>query len=167
MVPRIVDLRSDTVTKPSEAMRAAMASAEVDDDVLGRDPSCFRLETEMAKILGKEGALFVPSGTMANLISVLVHCDIRGSEVILGDNSHIHIYENGGIATLGGVHPRTVRNNEDGTMVVRPWLFYLLSEQNTNAIMELSVLLKTKGIPRLIASCQRTVATSRRTSKSK
>jgi len=72
-----------------------------------------------------------------------------------------------GIATLGGVHPRTVRNNEDGTMVVRPWLFYLLSEQNTNAIMELSVLLKTKGIPRLIASCQRTVATSRRTSKSK
>ncbi|KAG5056213.1 hypothetical protein AAZX31_03G229900 [Glycine max] len=116
MVPRIVDLRSDTVTKPSEAMRAAMASAEVDDDVLGRDPSCFRLETEMAKILGKEGALFVPSGTMANLISVLVHCDIRGSEVILGDNSHIHIYENGGIATLGGVHPTTVRNNEDGTM---------------------------------------------------
>ncbi|KAG4991444.1 hypothetical protein JHK87_024901 [Glycine soja] len=69
------------------------------------------------------------------------------------------------IATLGGVHPRTVRNNEDGTMVVRPWLFYLLSEQNTNAIMELSVLLKTKGIPWLIASCQRTVATSRRTSK--
>ncbi|RDY08164.1 putative low-specificity L-threonine aldolase 1, partial [Mucuna pruriens] len=85
--------------------------------IIGRDPSCFRLETEIAKILGKEAALFVPSGTMANLVSVLVHCDIRGSEVILGDNSHIHIYENGGIATIGGVHPRTVKNNDDdGTM---------------------------------------------------
>ncbi|KAI5423996.1 putative low-specificity L-threonine aldolase 1 [Lathyrus oleraceus] len=116
MVTRTVDLRSDTVTKPTETMRVAMANAEVDDDVLGHDPSCFRLEKEMAKITGKEAALFVPSGTMGNLISVLVHCDIRGSEVILGDNSHIHIYENGGIATIGGVHPRTVRNNEDGTM---------------------------------------------------
>lgn len=113
---RTVDLRSDTVTKPTEAMRAAMASAEVDDDVLGNDPTAFLLETEMAKIMGKEAALFVPSGTMGNLICVLVHCDIRGSEVILGDNCHIHIYENGGISTIGGVHPRTVKNNDDGTM---------------------------------------------------
>ncbi|KAK7269147.1 hypothetical protein RIF29_21863 [Crotalaria pallida] len=116
MVTRIVDLRSDTVTKPTEAMRAAMASAEVDDDVLGNDPMAFRLEEEMAKITGKEAALFVPSGTMGNLISVLVHCEIRGSEVILGSNCHIHIYENGGIATIGGVHPRPVKNNDDGTM---------------------------------------------------
>lgn len=111
-------MRSDTVTKPTEAMRAAMASAEVDDDVLGYDPTARRLETEMAKIMGKEAALFVPSGTMGNLISVLVHCDVRGSEVILGDNSHIHIYENGGISTIGGVHPKTVKNNKDGTMDV-------------------------------------------------
>ncbi|KAF5948161.1 hypothetical protein HYC85_014118 [Camellia sinensis] len=116
MVTRTVDLRSDTVTKPSESMRVAMAKAEVDDDVLGHDPTAFRLETEMARITGKEAALFVPSGTMGNLISVLVHCDVRGSEVILGDNSHIHIYENGGISTIGGVHPRTVKNNKDGTM---------------------------------------------------
>ncbi|KAF2287601.1 hypothetical protein GH714_001490 [Hevea brasiliensis] len=116
MVTRTVDLRSDTVTKPTEAMRAAMANAEVDDDVLGYDPTASRLETEMAKIMGKEAALFVPSGTMGNLVSVLVHCDVRGSEVILGHNSHIHIYENGGISTLGGVHPRTVPNNKDGTM---------------------------------------------------
>ncbi|KAG8390020.1 hypothetical protein BUALT_Bualt01G0039800 [Buddleja alternifolia] len=116
VVKRIVDLRSDTVTKPTESMRAAMASAEVDDDVLGYDPTAARLEREMAKIMGKEAALFVPSGTMANLISVLIHCDIRGSEVILGDYSHIHIYENGGISTIGGVHPRTVKNKEDGTM---------------------------------------------------
>ncbi|CAI9768366.1 unnamed protein product [Fraxinus pennsylvanica] len=97
-------------------MRAAMASAEVDDDVLGNDPTAARLETKMARIMGKEAALFVPSGTMANLICVLTHCAIRGSEVILGDYSHIHIYENGGISTIGGVHPRTVKNNEDGTM---------------------------------------------------
>ncbi|XP_052877981.1 probable low-specificity L-threonine aldolase 2 isoform X2 [Gossypium arboreum] len=116
MVARTVDLRSDTVTKPTETMRAAMATAEVDDDVLGADPTAFRLESEVAKITGKEAGLFVSSGTMGNLISVLVHCDIRGSEVILGDNSHIHIYENGGISTIGGVHPRPVKNNEDGTM---------------------------------------------------
>ncbi|KAL3633523.1 putative low-specificity L-threonine aldolase 1 [Castilleja foliolosa] len=116
MVTRRVDLRSDTVTKPTESMRAAMASAEVDDDVLGIDPTAARLEKEMAKTMGKEAALFVPSGTMANLICVLIHCQIRGSEVILGDYSHIHIYENGGISTIGGVHPRTVKNNEDGTM---------------------------------------------------
>ncbi|XP_031109403.1 probable low-specificity L-threonine aldolase 1 [Ipomoea triloba] len=116
MVTRTVDLRSDTVTKPTEAMRAAMASAEVDDDVLGYDPTAQRLEAEIAKIMGKEAGLFVPSGTMGNLISVLTHCPIRGSEIILGDYSHIHIYENGGISTIGGVHPRTIKNNDDGTM---------------------------------------------------
>ncbi|CAA0826411.1 Probable low-specificity L-threonine aldolase 1 [Striga hermonthica] len=116
MVRRRVDLRSDTVTKPTESMRAAMASAEVDDDVLGNDPTAARLEKRMAGIMGKEAALFVPSGTMANLICVLTHCQMRGSEVILGDYSHIHIYENGGISTIGGVHPRTVENNDDGTM---------------------------------------------------
>lgn len=118
MVARKVDLRSDTVTKPTEEMRVAMASAEVDDDVLGYDPNAQRLEKEMARTMGKEAAVFVPSGTMGNLISVLVHCDTRGSEVILGDNSHIHVYENGGISTIGGVHPRTVKNNRDGTMDV-------------------------------------------------
>ncbi|KAK4776820.1 hypothetical protein SAY86_005508 [Trapa natans] len=116
MVIRTVDLRSDTVTLPTKTMRAAMAGAEVDDDVLGFDPTASCLEAEMAKITGKEAALFVPSGTMGNLISVLVHCDVRGSEAILGDKCHIHLYENGGIATIGGVHPRPVKNNEDGTM---------------------------------------------------
>ncbi|KAG7580662.1 Aromatic amino acid beta-eliminating lyase/threonine aldolase [Arabidopsis suecica] len=115
---RTVDLRSDTVTKPTESMRSAMANAEVDDDVLGNDPTALRLEKEVAEIAGKEAAMFVPSGTMGNLISVLVHCDERGSEVILGDDSHIHIYENGGVSSLGGVHPRTVKNEEDGKMEI-------------------------------------------------
>uniref|UniRef100_M8CA36 Aromatic amino acid beta-eliminating lyase/threonine aldolase domain-containing protein n=1 Tax=Aegilops tauschii TaxID=37682 RepID=M8CA36_AEGTA len=116
MVTKVVAPGSDTVTNPSEAMRAAMAAAEVDDDVLGADPTAQRLEAEMARVTGKEAALFVPSGTMGNLVSVLTQCDTRGSEVILGDSSHIHMCENGGISTIGGVHPRTVRNNPDGTM---------------------------------------------------
>ncbi|KAJ3680181.1 hypothetical protein LUZ60_016459 [Juncus effusus] len=116
IVARVIDLRSDTVTKPNETMRAAMAAADVDDDVLGSDPTAFKLECELARIMGKEAALFVPSGTMANLISVMVHCEVRGSEVILGDNSHIHVYENGGISTIGGVHPKTLKNNPDGTI---------------------------------------------------
>ena len=116
MASKVVDLRSDTVTKPSEAMRAAMAAADVDDDVVGVDPTARRFQAEMAALMGKEAALFVPSGTMGNLISVLAHCDVRGSEAILGDNSHIHVYENGGISTIGGVHPKTVPNNSDGTM---------------------------------------------------
>lgn len=113
---RIVDFRSDTVTKPTAAMRVAMANAEVDDDVLGADPTMSELQEQMAKIMGKEAGLFVPSGTMGNLIAVLVHCEVRGSEVILGTESHISVYEQGGISTLGGVHPRTVPNNSDGTM---------------------------------------------------
>ncbi|CAN6240147.1 unnamed protein product [Urochloa humidicola] len=116
MATKVVDLRSDTITKPTDAMRAAMAAAEVDDDVRDGDPTALRFQAEMASLMGKEAALFVPSGTMANLISVLVHCDVRGSEVILGDDSHIHLYENGGISTIGGVHPRPVRSNPDGTM---------------------------------------------------
>uniref|UniRef100_A0A0D3DNH4 Aromatic amino acid beta-eliminating lyase/threonine aldolase domain-containing protein n=1 Tax=Brassica oleracea var. oleracea TaxID=109376 RepID=A0A0D3DNH4_BRAOL len=80
MVIRSVDLRSDTVTRPTDAMRKAMASAEVDDDILGYDPTARHLEEEMAKMTGKEAALFVPSGTMGNLICVMVHCEVRGSE---------------------------------------------------------------------------------------
>ncbi|KAJ1702004.1 hypothetical protein LUZ63_001783 [Rhynchospora breviuscula] len=116
MVARVVDLRSDTVTKPNQAMRSAMAAAIVDDDVLGFDPTAQKLEMEVASIMHKDAALFVPSGTMANLISVMVHCEVRGSEVILGDNSHIHVYENGGISTIGGIHAKTLPNNVDGTM---------------------------------------------------
>ena len=96
-----VDLRSDTVTKPTEAMRAAIASAEVGDDGRGDDMTVKALEQYAAQVFGKEAALFVPSGTMGNLICVLVHCSERGSEVILGDKCHICLYEQGGLATIG------------------------------------------------------------------
>ncbi len=112
---RVIDLRSDTVTKPTPTMRRAMADAEVGDDVYGEDPTVNRLEAMAAEILGKEAAVFVSSGTMGNLISVLSHCG-RGEEMILGDQAHIFLYEQGGSAALGGVHPRTVRNQPDGTL---------------------------------------------------
>lgn len=112
---RIIDLRSDTITRPTPSMRRAMAEAEVGDDVFGEDPTVNRLEKTAAERLGKQAALFVPSGTMGNLASVLSHCG-RGDEAILGDLSHMHLFEQGGMAALGGVHPRTVRNEPDGTM---------------------------------------------------
>jgi len=112
---RIVDLRSDTITRPTPAMRRAMADAEVGDDVFGEDPTVNRLEEMAAERLNKEAALFVASGTMANLVSLLVHCG-RGDEVILGDRSHTFFYEQGGCAGLGGIHPRTIPNKPDGTL---------------------------------------------------
>jgi threonine aldolase len=102
MSDRVVDLRSDTVTRPSSGMRAAMAGAEVGDDVLGDDPTVKRLEERMAAMLGKEAALFVPSGTMANLLGVLTQTS-PGEEVILDRNCHIINYEAGGACTIGGV----------------------------------------------------------------
>lgn len=110
-----IDLRSDTVTRPTPAMRQAMADAVVGDDVYGEDPTVRRLEEMVAARLGKEAAVFVPSGTMGNLISVLSHCG-RGDELILGDQSHIFHYEQGGSAAVGGVHPRPLPNHADGTI---------------------------------------------------
>jgi threonine aldolase len=111
----MIDLRSDTVTRPTPAMRRAMADAAVGDDVYGEDPTVRRLEEMVAARLGKEAAVFVPSGTMGNLIAVLSHCG-RGDELILGDQSHIFHYEQGGSAAVGGVHPRPLPNRSDGTI---------------------------------------------------
>lgn len=109
------DFRSDTVTQPTPAMRAAMAQAEVGDDVFGEDPTVRRLEELAAERVGMEGALFVASGTMGNLAAVLTHCQ-RGDEIILGDRSHTYLHEAGGVSALGGVHPHTVPNQPDGTL---------------------------------------------------
>lgn len=110
-----IDLRSDTITRPTEAMRRAMATAEVGDDVFGEDPTVNRLEAMAATRMGKEAALFVTSGTMGNLVSQLAHCQ-RGDETILGHLSHVFLYEQGGGAALGGIHPRTVANQPDGRL---------------------------------------------------
>lgn len=111
----VVDLRSDTVTHPTPAMREAMASAEVGDDVFGEDPTVNRLEAMAAERLGKEAALLVVTGTMGNLVSLLTHCG-RGDEAIIGNCSHTLLYEQGGMAALGGISPYPVANQPDGTM---------------------------------------------------
>lgn len=110
-----IDLRSDTVTLPPQAMRDAMYSAEVGDDVYGEDPTVNALQERCAQLSGKDAALFVPTGTMGNLVSVLAHCQ-RGDEVILGYRSHIAIWEQAGASAFGGVSMRTIVNEPDGTL---------------------------------------------------
>jgi threonine aldolase len=112
-----VDLRSDTMTRPTAEMRTAMAEAEVGDDVFGEDPTVNRLEEMAAERLGKEAALLVASGTMGNLVSQLAHCG-RGEEIILGNHAHSFFYEQGGSAAVGGIHPRTVANQPDGKLAL-------------------------------------------------
>ena len=110
-----IDLRSDTVTLPPQSMLDAIASAHLGDDVFQEDPTINKLESLAAETMGKEAGLLVPSGTMANLTSVLSHCD-RGSEVILGDQAHTFMYEAGGISAFGGIHSRQISNQPDGTL---------------------------------------------------
>src|SRR5574341_1245083 len=112
---RVIDLRSDTVTLPSQEMREAMASAELGDDVFGEDPTVNRLQEMAAKMLGKEAALLTPSGTQSNLIATLVHCP-RGSEAIVGDRAHMIYYEVGGAWAVAGAGLRTVRNDSRGRL---------------------------------------------------
>jgi len=112
---KIIDLRSDTITLPTEEMRQAMYEAEVGDDVFGEDPTVNRLEELAAQMMRKEAALFTPSGTMSNLISVLTHTH-PGDEIILGSEAHMFWYEVGGASALGGVVMRTLPNDEDGQM---------------------------------------------------
>ncbi len=112
-----IDLRSDTVTLPTLQMRAAMANAEVGDDVMGEDPTVNRLEEMAAARLQKQAALFVASGTMANLVALLTHC-ARGDEIIIGDKAHAFINEVGGMAALGGIIPHTIPNQPDGTLAL-------------------------------------------------
>ena len=110
-----IDLRSDTVTLPSDLIRESIYKANLGDDVFKEDPTVNKLEKKAAQLSGKEDALLVPSGTMGNLISFLVHCE-RGTEAILGDKSHTFIYEAGGISAFGGIHSHQIKNEYDGTM---------------------------------------------------
>ena len=112
---QIIDLRSDTVTLPSPDMLSAIASTDLGDDVFSEDPTVNNLQEKAAQIMGKEDALIVPSGTMGNLVSILVHCS-RGDEVILGHQAHTFLYEAGGISAFGGIHSRQLKNNDDGTI---------------------------------------------------
>lgn len=113
----MIDLRSDTVTKPSAAMRQAMANAEVGDDVWGDDPSVQQLEALAAQMLDKEAALYVSSGTQSNLIALLCHCQ-RGDEYLVGQDAHTYKYEGGGAAVLGSIQPQPLAHSPDGTIAL-------------------------------------------------
>src|SRR5260370_11330418 len=108
-----MDLRSDTVTHPSPAMREAMYRAEVGDDVYGEDPTVNRLEAMAAEMLGKEAALLVASGTMGNLAALLTHSP-RGTRAIVGSESHTYCYEAGGASALGGILLTPIPNTDEG-----------------------------------------------------
>ena len=140
-----VDLRSDTVTKPTPEMREAMAEAEVGDDVYRDDPTVNRLEELAADMLGKKAALFVPSGTMGNLIALLVHCH-RGDEVIVGNQSHIYLNEAGGMAALGGIQACPVQNQPDGTLATGDILASIRMEDVHHPITRLVCLENTQNI---------------------
>ena len=110
-----IDLRSDTVTKPTAAMRAAMMAAELGDDVFGDDPTVNALQARIAAMLGKEAALFVPTGTQSNLCALMAHCG-RGDEYIVGQMAHTYRWEGGGAAVLGSIQPQPLPNQPDGTL---------------------------------------------------
>lgn len=112
-----IDLRSDTVTLPTPAMREAMAKAPLGDDVYGEDPTVNALEELAAEKVGKQAGLFIPSGTMGNLVAMLTHCQ-RGDEIILGKRAHTFLYEGGGISTLGSVHSAQVWEQADGSLAL-------------------------------------------------
>jgi threonine aldolase len=113
----MIDLRSDTVTKPTPAMLEAMAKAELGDDVYGEDPTINHLQEKCAERFGKEAGLFVSSGSQGNLVSLLAHCQ-RGDEIIVGKNNHIFQWEQGGAASLGGIHTCTIDNRKDGMLAI-------------------------------------------------
>src|SRR6185503_7575496 len=111
----MIDLRSDTVTQPDAAMRAAMAQAAVGDDVFGDDPTVNKLQEAAAARFGMQAGLFFPSGTQSNLAAVMAHCQ-RGEEVIVGQEAHTYRYEAGGAAVLGSIQPQPIQNKPDGTI---------------------------------------------------
>ena len=117
MTNKIVDLRSDTVTQPTPAMRAAMLAAPLGDDVFGDDPSVNALQTRLAELLGFEAALFVPTGTQSNLCAILAHCQ-RGDEYLVGQQAHCYRWEGGGAAVMGSVQPQPIAHQSDGTLLL-------------------------------------------------
>jgi threonine aldolase len=140
----MVDLRSDTVTRPTQAMRNAMAAAEVGDDVYGDDPTVNALEGLAAEMLGTEAAVFVCSGTQSNLIALLSHCQ-RGDEYIVGQQAHTYKYEGGGAAVLGGIQPQPLEFREDGTLDLRQVAAAIKPDDNHFARTRLLCLENTMG----------------------
>lgn len=117
MAEHVIDLRSDTVTRPTPGMLAAMMAAQVGDDVWGDDPTVLELQSAVAERAGKEAALFLPTGTQSNLAALMAHCD-RGDEYIVGQLAHTYKFEGGGAAILGSIVPQPIENNPDGSLPI-------------------------------------------------
>ncbi len=141
---RMIDLRSDTVTKPGDAMRQAMLEAEVGDDVYGEDPTVNRLQKLAAEMADKEAALFVPTGTQGNLLAILAHCQ-RGEEYIAGQQAHCYRYEAGGAAVFGGVQPQPIEFEDDGRLDLTKVAAMIKPDDDHFAITRLICLENTQG----------------------
>ena len=139
-----IDLRSDTVTQPSNAMRAAMQAAPVGDDAYGDDPSVNRLQEVTAEMFGFEAALFAPSGTQSNLIALLLHCG-RGDEYLVGQDAHTYKYEGGGAAVLGSIQPQPIANQPDGSLALADIAGYIKPDDMHFARSRLLALENTIG----------------------
>jgi threonine aldolase len=140
----MIDLRSDTVTKPGDAMRQAMLEAEVGDDVYGEDPTVNRLQKLAAEMADKEAALFVPTGTQGNLLAILAHCQ-RGEEYIAGQQAHCYRYEAGGAAVFGGVQPQPIEFEDDGRLDLTKVAAMIKPDDDHFAITRLICLENTQG----------------------
>ncbi|MFT6050509.1 MAG: threonine aldolase [Halioglobus sp.] len=140
----MIDLRSDTFTKPSNEMKEAMFDANIGDDVYGEDPTVNALEQYAAKITGKESAVFASSGTQSNLMGLLSHCQ-RGHEYIVGSTAHTYMYEGGGAAVLGGIQPCTIPFNERGEVPLDSIAAVIKPDDNHFAITRLLCLENTQG----------------------
>lgn len=139
-----LDLRSDTVTRPSAAMRAAMNAADVGDDVYGDDPTVNRLQEYAADLFGYEAALFAPSGTQSNLLALLAHCG-RGDEYLVGQEAHTYKYEGGGAAVLGSIQPQPIVNQADGSLALADIAAYIKPDDIHFARTRLLALENTIG----------------------
>jgi threonine aldolase len=139
-----LDLRSDTVTRPSAAMRAAMNAADVGDDVYGDDPTVNRLQEYAADLFGYEAALFAPSGTQSNLLALLAHCG-RGDEYLVGQDAHTYKYEGGGAAVLGSIQPQPIINQADGSLALADIAAYIKPDDFHFARSKLLALENTIG----------------------
>jgi threonine aldolase len=140
----LIDLRSDTVTQPSDAMRAAMAAAPVGDDVYGDDPTVNRLQDFAAELFGFEAGMFAPSGTQTNLIALMTHCG-RGDEYLVGQEAHTYKYEGGGAAVLGSIQPQPIANQADGSIALSDIAAYIKPDDMHFARTRLLALENTIG----------------------
>ena len=136
----MIDFRSDTITRPSMALRKKMVNTETGDVVFYDDPTVNELQTAVAELFGKEAGMFVPSGTMGNLLGCMAHCREKGSAAIIGDMTHINCDERGNLANLGGIMPITLRNQPDGTIDLDEMEFFIKEKDPHNPVCRLIAL---------------------------